>query len=127
MLTRDQVEQYRREGCLVVEGLIAAETLAALRRVTDETVATARGITNHTKVLDLEPSHAPERPRVRRIKNPRPAHPFYRDMAGHPPVMAVYQGPLYENQHTLGRRYFAAVDEPEREPAAAGAAVAEAP
>ena len=106
-----------------MEGLIAAETLAALRRVTDETVATARGITNHTKVLDLEPSHTPERPRVRRIKSPRPAHPFYRDMAGHPPVMAVYQVRSTRTSAPLGGRYFAAVDEP----AAAGAAVAEAP
>ena len=32
MLTRDQVARYRREGYLVVEGLIAPETLAELRR-----------------------------------------------------------------------------------------------
>ena len=74
-----------------VEGLIAAETLAELRRVTDEVVAAARGVTSHTKVLDLEPSHTPERPRVRRIKSPHLAHPFYWDMAGHPPVMAALE------------------------------------
>ena len=57
--------------------------------MTDEIVATARGVTRHTKVLDLEPSHTPERPRVRRLKSPHLAHPFYRDMAGHPPIMAA--------------------------------------
>ena len=90
-LTRDQVERYRREGYVVVEDLVAAETLAELRRVTEEIVATAHGVTSHTNVLDLEPSHTPERPRVRRIKSPHLAHPFYWDMAGHPPVMAAIE------------------------------------
>ena len=91
MLTRDRVERYRREGYVVVEDLVAAETLADLRRVTDEIVATAHGVTSHTNVLDLEPSHTPERPRVRRIKSPHLAHPFYWDMAGHPPIMAAIE------------------------------------
>ena len=91
MLTRDEVERYRREGYVVVEDLIAAEALAELRRVTEEIVATAHGVTSHTNVLDLEPSHTPERPRVRRIKSPHLAHPFYWDMAGHPPVMAAIE------------------------------------
>ena len=91
MLTREQIEHYRREGYIVVESLLGADTLAELRRVTDEVVATAHGITDHTKVLDLEPSHTPERPRVRRIKSPHLAHPFYWDMAGHPPVMAALE------------------------------------
>ena len=59
--------------------------------MTDEVVAGARGVTGHTEVLDLEPSHTPERPRVRRIKNPHMHHPFYRDMAAHPPVMAAIE------------------------------------
>ena len=91
MLTHEQVEHYRREGYVVVERLLDADTLAELRRVTDEVAATARGLTGHTKVLDLEPSHTPERPRVRRIKSPHLAHPFYWDMAGHPPIMAALQ------------------------------------
>ena len=91
MLTQDQVERYRREGYIVLERVIAAETLAELRRVTDEFVATARGVTGHTKVLDLDPSHTPERPRVRRIKSPHLHHPFYWDMAGHPPIMSVLE------------------------------------
>ena len=91
MLTREQIEHYRREGYVVAERLLDADTLAELRRVTDEVAATARGLTDHTEVLDLEPSHTPERPRVRRIKSPHLAHPFYWDMAGHPPVMAALE------------------------------------
>ena len=91
MLTREQIEHYQREGYIVVERLLNAEMLAELRRVTDEVVATAQGLTDHTKILDLEPSHRPENPRVRRIKSPHLAHPFYWDMAGHPPVMAALE------------------------------------
>ena len=91
MLSPGEVERYRREGYLVVERLLDTETLSELRRVTDEVVATAHGLTDHTKVLDLEPSHTPDRPRVRRIKSPHLAHPFYWDMAGHPPVMAALE------------------------------------
>ena len=91
MLTREQIEHYRREGYIVVERLLDAHTLRELRRVTDEVVASARGLADHTKVLDLEPSHTPERPRVRRIKSPHLAHPFYWDMAGHPCVMAALE------------------------------------
>ena len=91
MLTREQIEHYRREGYVVVERLLDEDTLAELRRVTDEVVATAHGLTDHTKVLDLEPSHTPERPRVRRIKSPHLAHPFYWDMAGHRPLMAALE------------------------------------
>ena len=91
MLTREQIEHYRREGYVVVERLLEPDTLAELRRVTDEVVASAHGLADHTRVLDLEPSHTPERPRVRRIKSPHLAHPFYWDLAGHPPVMAALE------------------------------------
>ena len=91
MLTRAQVEHYEREGYVVVERLLSPETLAELRRVTDEIVASAKGVSEHTAVLDLEPTHTPENPRVRRIKSPHLAHPFYWDMAGHMPVMAAIE------------------------------------
>ena len=97
MLTHEQVLQYRREGYVVVERLLDEETLAKLRRVTDEVVASAHGLEGHTKVLDLEPSHTPERPRVRRIKSPHLAHSFYWDMAGHAPVMASLESLIGRN------------------------------
>lgn len=91
MLTPDDVERYRETGYLVVEDVLEAETLAELRRVTDEIVAGAAGITEHTDVLDLEESHTPSAPRVRRIKRPHLAHPFFRDLAGHHGIMKVLE------------------------------------
>ncbi|MYD42561.1 MAG: phytanoyl-CoA dioxygenase family protein [Gammaproteobacteria bacterium] len=81
MLTDAQIEQYRIDGYVVVERGIEPHTLSELRRVTDELVASAAGATEHTSVLDLDPAHTAEFPRVRRIKHPYFAHPFYRDLA----------------------------------------------
>ena len=91
MLSRAQIAQYREYGYVPVENVLEDQTLADLRRVTDEIVANARGIEEHTNILDLEASHTPEAPRVRRIKQPHLADPFYRELAGHAGVMAALE------------------------------------
>ena len=91
MLSKADVERYRETGYLVVPDVLERETLDALRRVTAEIVAGAAGLTDHTDVLDLEETHTPEAPRVRRIKRPHLAHPFFRDLAGHAGIMAVLE------------------------------------
>ena len=91
MLNDPQIAQYREEGYVLVEGVLEDETLATLRRVTDEIVAGATGIDDHTDILDLEASHQPDAPRVRRIKRPHLAHPFYRDLAAHAGVMSALE------------------------------------
>ena len=80
-LTSSQIEQYRTEGYVVVPDVFDGETLSGLRDVTERIVASARGITDHTDVLDLEESHTPDLPRVRRIKRPHLAHSFYNELA----------------------------------------------
>ncbi len=89
MLTEAQIAQYRDDGYTLIENVLDDHTLATLRRVTDEIVAAASGIDTHTDLLDLEPSHRPDAPRVRRIKRPHLAHPFYRELAAHPRIMAA--------------------------------------
>ena len=89
MLTDQQLDQYASDGYVVVEGALEPETLAELRGVTDTLVASARGATEHTSVLDLDPAHTPEAPKVRRIKHPYFAHPFYRRLAAHEGIMAA--------------------------------------
>lgn len=80
-LTSSQVEQYRTEGYVVVPDVFDGETLSDLRDVTERIVTSARGLTDHTDVLDLEESHTPDFPRVRRIKRPHLAHSFYNELA----------------------------------------------
>ena len=89
MITERQVEQYNSDGYIVVENVIDVEMLNELQRVTDDLVEKARGITEHTSTLDLDPSHTADRPLVRRIKHPYFAHPFYETLAAYPPIMAV--------------------------------------
>ena len=90
-LSEAQVAQYRDEGYVVVPGLLDSATLTELRTVTNRVVETARGLEAHTDILDLEASHTPDAPRVRRVKRPHLAHPFYRELAAHAGIMAALE------------------------------------
>ena len=70
MITPAQVESYRRYGYVVVEGVIDPVTLARMRASVESLVARSAGLSDHDDVYDLEPSHRPDAPRVRRIKKP---------------------------------------------------------
>ena len=69
-LTPEQVEFYEREGYLVLENRVPMKIIedirAEIKRFEDE----ARGMTASDKRIDLEDSHTPDSPRVRRIKLP---------------------------------------------------------
>ena len=97
MLTEAQIEQYRTDGYVVVAGLLDSDTIDPLRAVTDEIVSGAAGIGAHTDALDLENSHRPDTPRVRRIKKPHLVHPFYRELAAHPGIMDALTPLIGEN------------------------------
>jgi ectoine hydroxylase-related dioxygenase (phytanoyl-CoA dioxygenase family) len=81
MLTIEQIDMYRAQGYLVIEDALSPKMLAELREVTERIVSSANGLTTNTDVLDLEPSHTPAQPRVRRIKKPHLVDPFYRELA----------------------------------------------
>ncbi|MCY4143340.1 MAG: phytanoyl-CoA dioxygenase family protein [Gammaproteobacteria bacterium] len=85
-LNSTQLDQYRERGYVVLTGALDGTTLARLRKVTDEIVQSAHGVSKHTDTLDLESTHTPERPRVRRIKRPHVAHPFYDQLARDPRI-----------------------------------------
>ena len=97
ILTAAQIEQYRGDGYVLARRVLSPETLARLRAVTDEVVAGAAGLRDHTRTLDLEASHRPEAPRVRRVKQPHLAHPFYRELAAHEGIMAALAPLIGEN------------------------------
>jgi len=58
MLTDHQIESYRRDGYLVIPRLIEGVQLAELRRLTDQLVSEARGVSANDDLYDLEPSHS---------------------------------------------------------------------
>jgi phytanoyl-CoA hydroxylase len=80
MLSRDQVESYCRDGYLVVHDVLTATELENLREIVDGLVEASRSVTTHDAVYDLESTHSPEEPRVRRIKEPHSVHPAFRDI-----------------------------------------------
>jgi phytanoyl-CoA hydroxylase len=73
-LTAEQIAAYRREGYLVVHDVLDAGELASLRAATDALLAGAHGVTDHTPLYDLEDTHRPDAPRVRRLKMPHRHH-----------------------------------------------------
>ncbi|MCZ6889136.1 MAG: phytanoyl-CoA dioxygenase family protein [Gammaproteobacteria bacterium] len=97
MLTEAQIAQYAKDGYVLVRDVLEPETLSELRAVTDAVVAGASGLTEHTDILDLEMSHRPDAPRVRRIKRPHLAHPFYRELAAHAGIMNALTPLIGEN------------------------------
>jgi ectoine hydroxylase-related dioxygenase (phytanoyl-CoA dioxygenase family) len=89
MLTRDQVQSYRRDGYLVIENVLSTTKLENLRGVVERLVEASRSVTAHDHVYDLEPSHTPEKPRVRRIKEPHNVHPAFREIAFSKRIAAI--------------------------------------
>ncbi len=70
VLTEDQVAFYAAQGYLVLEKRIPDDIIAAIRAEIARFEAEARGITESNDRLDLENSHTPGSPRIRRIKLP---------------------------------------------------------
>ena len=91
MLTQAQKDDYQRDGAIVVPDVLTAAEVAELRRVTDGFVERARAITAHDAIYDLEDSHTPAQPRVRRIKAPHLHDPAYAALVRHPKIIAVLQ------------------------------------
>ncbi len=92
MLTKAQIDQHNEIGAIVVPDILSADEMLRLRRVTDEFVERARGVTAHNEIYDLEDSHTPDAaPRVRRIKAAHLHHPEYARLVCHPRISAVLQ------------------------------------
>ena len=89
MISDTQVETYRRDGFIVVEGLVSPDRLSALRQIIAELVAGAAVVDAHTAVYDLEPGHTRADPKVRRVKAPHKVHPSFDALVRSPAVMEV--------------------------------------
>lgn len=79
-LTPQQLDFYRHEGYVVVHDVLDAVELGCLRTAMDELLAGAAGVATHTALYDLEDTHTPEQPRVRRLKLPHQHHPVFHEL-----------------------------------------------
>lgn len=91
MLTQAQIDEYNEIGAIVVPDVLSPAEVQSLRDATDHFVRQARGVTGHTDIYDLEDTHTPDNPRVRRIKAAHLHHPAYAAMSRHPGIVAVLQ------------------------------------
>jgi ectoine hydroxylase-related dioxygenase (phytanoyl-CoA dioxygenase family) len=69
--------------------VLDASTLRELRAEMAQILESAREVTTHTSVYDLEPGHRPDDPRVRRIKTPHRFFPGFAALARHPQLVDV--------------------------------------
>ena len=77
MLTDAQRAAYECDGVIVVPNVFSAAEIDELRQVTDGFVAGAAQVSANDDIYDLEDSHSPGAPRVRRLKTPHLHDPAY--------------------------------------------------
>jgi len=88
-LTPQQLDFYRREGYMVAHDVLDASELGRLHAAMDELLAGALGISDHTPLYDLEDTHSPEQPRVRRLKLPHQHHPVFHELIRSPKLLSL--------------------------------------
>ena len=88
-LTPQQLDFYRKEGYVVAHDVLDAGELGRLHAAMNELLAGAVGVTDHTPLYDLEDTHSPEQPRVRRLKLPHQHHPAFRDLIRSPKLLGL--------------------------------------
>ena len=104
MISDRDVAFYRQNGYLLVENVLDRSTRARMKEVIAELVAKAKGVAQHNDVYDLEPSHTPEAPRVRRIKKPHLVNPIFWDFAKSSTLLEVVTKLLGPNVRLHGSK-----------------------
>ncbi|KAB2876831.1 MAG: phytanoyl-CoA dioxygenase family protein [Burkholderiaceae bacterium] len=104
MLSRSQIDTYREQGAIVVEGLADASTRQTIQRVLADLVERSRGVSQHDSVFDLEPGHSAAQPRVRRIKAPHKTHPVFAEFMRSPRLLQVLRQLLGESVRLHGSK-----------------------
>ncbi|HEX6441101.1 MAG TPA: phytanoyl-CoA dioxygenase family protein [Stellaceae bacterium] len=89
MLTDTQRAAYDSDGFIVVPDVFSPAEIDELRQITDEFVRKAAQIAANDEVYDLEDTHSPAEPRVRRLKAPHHIHPAYFRASRNDKVVAI--------------------------------------
>ena len=81
VLTQAQRTQYFDDGYVLLPSFIPSDVLAELNEVTAHFIEESRQADQADKRFDVEPDHAPDNPRLRRLNNPVEEHDVYRKFA----------------------------------------------
>lgn len=109
VLSDEQREFYRTEGYLELPGLVDGKWLDDLRAVSAEFIELSRGTSASNKVLDVEPTHSAEQPKLRRLNSPVDNHETFRrfTLEGPPAqvAMALLGGPVRYHHSKLNFKW----------------------
>lgn len=89
MITENEVEYYKEQGYLVVEGVVSETELAAMRCELAQLVTDSAVVTGNNSVYDLEDTHSVAEPRVRRIKDPEKVMPSVQALMRKPALVSI--------------------------------------
>ncbi len=88
VLTQAQIDEYHEIGGIVVKGRISGADLAEIQAAIEQSREEARGLTSSTERLDLEDSHTPDDPRIRRIKLPHTQYEVFQRLMTSDAILA---------------------------------------
>ena len=88
-LTQEELDRYDRDGYLVITDAVPQDRLQAVIEETERMCAEAFKVTAGTDMLDLAPSHTPDKPRSRRIKSHHEHSDFFADFVAEPLIMEI--------------------------------------
>ncbi len=90
-LTQEEVDRYNRDGYLVIENAVPQARLQEVIAETERMCDVAYTITSGTAMLDVDPSHTPEKPRIRRIKSHHEHSDFFAEFVAEPLIMDLLE------------------------------------
>ncbi len=104
VLSERDLQRYDDKGYLVLERRVPEDVLQAMRREIADFIEEARGLTQSNQRIDLEDSHSPEAPRVRRVKDPYHLSQPFRDLARSDAILAPVRDLLGPNLRLHGSK-----------------------
>ena len=104
VISETQVAAYKEKGFIVIEDIFSSDEIKEMRAALNNMVADAHGIKTHTKIFDLEPSHTPESPRVRRIKEPFKNNEIFNHMGRSPRLIKALTALIGPNLRMHGSK-----------------------
>ena len=103
MLDQQQIDFYREQGYLLVDGVIDTDLLTRLRGAAEQMIERSRAVRESDAVFDLDEGHSAETPRLTRVKHPHLNVRGFDEVLHAPRVKAVLQdllGPTVRLQTT---------------------------
>lgn len=91
MLSQQQLDQFQRDGIVLVDNVADGATLDEMRTALTELVDESRAVTQHNAIYDIERGHSAGHPRLRRIKHPHKRRPVFHDFPRTQPLLGILQ------------------------------------